>query len=177
MRALILAAWLTLPTPPAEDAVDGKPWSLSVGVTAISMEHEEEQFRDESFAGFGINLTRVFMEAGGYQLAARGSYARLGHSSLSELDITALEGNLLVGYRLDLSGIRAYASAGLFTEDWDHGDSSRNHSGLQLGGGFGYAWERLVVELGLDLRQASQYDLDSDSMSVYAAELTAGYRF
>ncbi len=78
--------------------------------------------------------------------------------SVSDGDVNGIEGQLLVGSNLNQPGFKAYIAPGIYSEDVSFGNASTSFEGFQLGGGLGYNWSVVSVDLWLNWRDSSEYE-------------------
>ncbi|MGB5583842.1 MAG: hypothetical protein WBO93_09645, partial [Gammaproteobacteria bacterium] len=83
---------------------------------------------------------------------------------------------------LATQGGKWYVGGGYFNEQWEGTPGSDTFNGLQLGGGFGYNWETIALEMQLSLRDTGDYDdtlgtqtTDIDTAGVLAVILSARF--
>ena len=80
------------------------------------------------------------------------------HDTVSAIDSTGYDLLAYYGTGLASQGFKAYIGGGLFKDTWEAIGFNKSFSGLQLGGGLGYNWDSISLELVLNIRDSSDYE-------------------
>ena len=91
-------------------------------------------------------------------VAARLSIARQTHEDDSAEKLNALEASVLLGTGMTHTGLKAYGSLGFYNETLEYYSFEEDFSGLMFGGGVGYNWRPVALELWLNIRETSDYE-------------------
>jgi hypothetical protein len=170
-RKAILATAITCVSLPvfAEGGSDNKHFSAGIASFATAV-HTDTVYGTEKddFSGFALFGTGAVNDNVGFRL----TYAKQSLEDDSNLKLDALEGSVIAGTGLATTGFKAYGSLGFFSETMKMNGYSNelDFSGLMLGGGIGYNWNPVSLEIWINFRDSSDYeDLMGSGADVAAA--------
>ncbi|WP_323751420.1 outer membrane beta-barrel protein [Marinobacter sp.] len=157
-KALIAASISMTATPALATEVDEQK-RFSVGISSFATATSIDTYygsEDENFSGFALFGTAAVND----NFAFRLTYANQSHEDDSNLDLTAIEGSVIAGTGLATTGFKAYGSLGFFNETLEYSGYSEefDFNGLMLGGGIGYNWNPVSLELWINFRDAGDYE-------------------
>jgi hypothetical protein len=135
---------------------DTEPKNFNLGIGYYSLEIYDEAYSYEGDRLNGASLSAAYMLSN--KVALRGTYYLLKRGNFADTDASGLEALAYYGNGLAMRGLKWYVGGGYFSEEWDIATESNSFSGLQLGGGFGYNWERYSFDMFLHFRDTSDYD-------------------
>jgi hypothetical protein len=155
-------------------------FSLGLGTFGVVVDNEKPVDDDNLFGG-SIVGTYAFND----KVAARGIFFSTTHDDDDELINAGIEAHVLYGRKLTQAGFRYYGLAGFFSETWDNDIIDESFSGLTVGFGIGYAWEKVALDWWGAWRSPSKYqdlwdDLETgvdNDMKAMAGSLSVSYRF
>jgi len=155
-------------------------FSLGIGTFGVMVDNEEP-FDDDNLYGGSIVGTYAFND----KVAARGILFSTTHEDDDELINAGIEAHVLYGSKLNQAGFRYYGLAGFFSESWDNDINDESFSGLTVGFGIGYAWEKVALDWWGAWRSPSKYqdffdDLETgleNDMKAVAGSISLSYRF
>lgn len=156
----------------AYSGTEPKNFNLGIGYYSLQVynTYSDETYSHDSERLNGISLSAAYMFSD--NVALRGTYYSLSQSNFFNTDTDGYEVLVYAGRGMAMRGFKWYLGGGYFSEQWDSEAESNSFSGLQLGGGFGYNWERYAFDLLLHLRDPGDYD---EHLSVPGIEIkTAG---
>ena len=135
-----------------------KNFNLGIGYydLQIYQTYSDETYSYDSDRLNGVSLSAAYMFSD--NIALRGDYYSLGQGNIFDTDVDGFEVLVYVGSGLAMRGFKWYLGGGHFSEQWDGAIESTSFSGLQLGGGIGYNWERYAFDMLLRFRDPSDYD-------------------
>ncbi|MGB5278315.1 MAG: hypothetical protein WBO73_13045 [Gammaproteobacteria bacterium] len=155
-----------------------KNFNLGVGYYSLQLYDEAETYDSDRFNGLSLSASYMFTN----RIALRGNYYSLSQSDFAYSDVDGWEVLALFGNGLATQGGKWYVGGGYFNEQWEGTPGSDTFNGLQLGGGFGYNWETIALEMQLSLRDTGDYDdtlgtqtTDIDTAGVLAVILSARF--
>ncbi|WP_198147258.1 outer membrane beta-barrel protein [Gilvimarinus polysaccharolyticus] len=156
---LISAIFLAPVLASAQEAQPQKHFSLGLASYATAVGYSDNG-RDDT-EGFG-GPALIAIGAINDHVAFRLTYAAQENTDDSGHNIDALEGAMLLGTGLATQGFRAYGALGLFDETHEYTayrrTAEQDYSGYTLGGGLGYNWRFVTLDVWLNLRDASDYE-------------------
>lgn len=129
-------------------------WSIGAGYYAFSLSNSDYSEADLDFSG--VNLSAGYAFTNSFQL--QGNYFSLEFDEVSELESTGFDLMAYGGTGLSRPGFKAYGGAGIFSDKWSISGVSESFSGIQFGGGLGYNWGPVALDLAIKLRQAEKYE-------------------
>jgi len=149
-------------------ATELKKFSLGVGYYSLQLYDEAESYDSDRFNGLSLSASYMFTN----RIALRGNYYKLSQSDFAYRDADGWEVLAFFGNGLATQGGKWYVGGGYFNEQWHASSVSNTFNGPQLGGGFGYNWETVALDMQLTLRDTGDYD---DTLSTQSTEIvTAG---
>jgi hypothetical protein len=153
---------------------------FSLGLSSFGViVNNEDPYDDDQLFGGAIVGTYAFND----QLAVRGILFSTTHNDDDELTNAGLEAHVLYGRNLTQAGFRYYGLGGFFSETWDMEIIEPEFSGLTLGFGIGYAWEKVALDWWGAWRAPSDYQdfiddfVDDNDVTAASGALSLSYRF
>lgn len=128
---------------------------INLGLSYYSLQLYDETWSYDSDRLNGVSLSGAYLVSD--RLALRGTYYQLGSGDFDNTDAAGAELLAYYGRGLATRGGKWYIGAGYFNERWDTSGNSQKFDGLQLGGGFGYNWDKVAFDLLLQFRDVSDY--------------------
>ena len=158
------------------DTINTTNWSLGVGSYAFSLNNTNDSSGDLDFSGF--NISAGYAVNNNFQI--RGTYFNLENDDYSTVKSKGFDLMAYGGTGFSRKGFRGYGGAGLFSDKWSAPGESESFSGIQLGGGLGYNWGSIAIDLVVNLRQADKYEDFMSRSGTYiaaAGNLSLSYLF
>jgi hypothetical protein len=166
LRILILPVLLATIFPVT--ATELKKFNLGAGYYSVQLYDEAESYDSDRFNGVSLAATYLFTN----RIALRGSFYKLSQNDFAYADADGWEVLAFFGNGLATQGGKWYVGGGYFNEQWHAAPVSDTFNGLQLGGGFGYNWETIALDMQLTLRDSTDYN---DTLGTQNTEIvTAG---
>ncbi len=181
MRTIITLLIATILISGVSMAQEIKPGAVSIGSYVIIW---EEDGLSDSFGGLSLGGSYAFSSS----MAVRGAAYATEHEDTSMLKINGFEAQFLLGSNLDRVGFRWFGLGGFYKDTFEVEvlgvSASHDFSGLMVGGGLGYNWEKVVLDFSLAWRQADDYkdyveDVSEAETDVVmsSGSLSIGFRF
>ena len=158
-----------------DDPQTKKQWTAGFGLYALSLDNEIKS--NVNFAGLNASNTFSFNDT----LSIRGQYYALNHDKPSNTNVNGFEVSVLYGTGLTSEGFKAYIGAGVYSETHVIENINKNYACVQLsgGGGIGFNWNSISLDLSLGIRTTGDYEDVSNETNIKAAStaLILGYRY
>ena len=135
-------------------ATEPKKFNLGAGYYSLQLYDEAYSYDSDRFNGISLSASYMFTN----RVALRANYYMLRQGDFAYDDADGWEVLALFGNGLATQGGKWYVGAGYFNEQWQASSGSDSFNGLQLGGGFGYNWETIALEMQLTFRNTGDYD-------------------
>lgn len=152
-------------------ADEPNPFSIGVGAYAFSLASDSTASADYDFSGFNIAAAYAFNN----HFQIRGTYFTLENDDLSAIESTGYDLMAYGGTGFSESGFRGYGGAGFYSDEWSFAGLDETYTGFQAGGGIGYNWGSVALDLVLTLRQAEEYEDIILASSYYSGSYVTTY--
>lgn len=161
----------------------GPKFKLGVGIYGLIIDGETDTsgIEDDTFYGGALVGTACFTR----HIALRGAFYSAEHEDHSELEVTGVDIQLLLGTNF-YKGFNAFAGIGFFSETMklssDFGGFSvsaeEDFSGAQATFGIGYSWSKVALDYVVSIRDTSDYeDFIGEDLNAVSAGITLSYIF
>lgn len=173
VRLLVILALLL---PASAFAAKPKNFSIGFGTYALVVAYDRADYANDELAGLSVSMSYAFTDKFGF----RATYYSMDHNDVAALDDSGYDLLAYIGGGLQSRGFKAYAGGGIYDESWDYGGVSESYGGLQVGGGLGYNWDGVALDLVVSLREPGDYEdaiLINTGQSVNAAAAAAALIF
>jgi hypothetical protein len=156
LRFLALIA-LLIPLVAYSDT-EPKIFNLGIGYYSLQIDktYSDETYPYDTKRLDGVSFSAAYMFSD--NVALRGTYYTLNQSDFIDADEDGWEVFAFYGSGLATRGSKWYIGGGYFRDQLNGATESNSFDGLQLGGGFGYNWERYAFEMLLTMRNTTDYD-------------------
>ncbi|MDN3652259.1 outer membrane beta-barrel protein [Thalassotalea ponticola] len=178
--SLLTCAALSSFTATAEPTTQHQPiydasWAVGIGSYGLTIEPDDNDYAEDEFYGYNLSLTYASVD----HIAVRAALYDTEHDDLSDLELSGLELQLLAGTGLRNNGFKAYGLLGFYSETMELASFEEDFSGFQLGGGIGYHWPQVSLDLSVAFRSTSDYEDFAELNDVMAtsSSLNIAYRF
>lgn len=176
ITSTILASSLFFTTQSFASNYDFTHWSVGVGSYAFTLSNDNRNSDDEDFGGLSITAAYAFNN----HIQVRATYFSLENEDYSDLKSTGYDLMAYGGAGFTRKGFRSFGGFGFFSDKWKESYHSESFSNIQLGGGIGYSWDKVAVDLILKLRKADEYEdvlYYSGSYVAMSGNLSVSYLF
>lgn len=146
----------------------------SWGLTLSNMNAESGEDDETRFGGAALTYQFGFND----HIAMRFNLYAAEHEDFSELNISGMDGQVILTTNARNTGFKFYIGGGYFDEKWDNGMTSTSFSGGEFVFGLGYNWSRVGLDLAGGVRPQSAYDVpDEADLLFVTGSLRLTYRF
>ncbi len=129
-------------------------FNFGIGYYSLQLYDEEWSYNSNRLNGVALSGLYAINDA----FSVRGNYYDLNSGDFADTDASGYEILAYYGRGMATQGGKWYLGAGAFSEKWQDPLGEHKFNGLQLGGGFGYNWDRIALDLMLGLRDTGDYD-------------------
>jgi hypothetical protein len=140
--------------PTIKKSDDEKHFSLGISHYRETIATSDSDVEDNVFSGTALTISYSFSD----HMRISSSIFKTEHEDNSSWKSDGYDILLHFGTGLATKGFKAYGGFGLFKDKWTLSSFSESRSGIQGGGGIGYNWENISIELTINLRQVSEYE-------------------
>ena len=138
----------------AYSETEPKHFNLGIGYYTIQIYDEIYTYDSDRLNGMSLSASYMFSD----NIALRGTFYSLKRGNFDNTSADGWEVLAYYGRGMATQGGKWYLGGGYFSEQWDDAAGSNTFNGLQLGGGFGYNWELVALDMLLQLRDRTDYD-------------------
>ncbi len=162
----------------AQAGEEEKKFSIGLGTYGFTVDYTDSAYVNREFSGLAINATfaandNIGVKGAIYSLEAdNDDYNVYDGTESSGYDLT-----LIAGTGLATEGFKIYGGIGVFNDTWSKpGYYDSEFSGLQFVGGLGYNWEVISLEFSFGVREADEYNINTDVAAAVSAGLIVSVR-
>lgn len=184
LTALALAGFLSVNSFANEVAQNNqeqdKNWNVGIGTYALTVDADVDGYGEDDYSGFTLSTAYAFSD----DIGLRVQYYDMEHDDLSSLEVSGFDANVFYGTGLLNEGFKAYIGGGFYTESHEIESFDEDVSGMQISGGLGYNWEKVSLELALNIRSTGDYEDfvedaggDTGDVTAVSSSLIFSFRF
>lgn len=149
---LILILSLALSSLNAQAGDEQKHVQLGISSYALIVAYNNSS--DDEFSGTAFSAAYAPTD----NVAFRGTFYSIENDDFSELESSGYDLIIYVGTGLASEGFKIYGGGGIFNETWELFGFEEDFSGIQFGGGLGYNWDAVALDLVVAVRDVSDYE-------------------